>query len=248
MVPGVAAGGHLLCHGNPDGRIIAAGDAEKSDGTAAPFIALTDLTGKVTDVIQTMGFVPANICQAPDGIVWSFGGTGYDERSHPKSGDTLRHFDFQKGQIGSFLARSTFPEPLHPGPEVHASIRCSTSEVVAYSHSAQAYIEMKYSDGAPHVYHAEAPTNLQLSGFTATGSKKVYGFFSRGGTGGLYYLSFDEANSTASWLPVKAAVGAYTKPGVVTGLWGSDGDKLLVSRAEDTTGVAALHWTTPVIQ
>jgi hypothetical protein len=107
---------------------------------------------------------------------------------------------------------------------------------------------MKYGDGAPHVYHAEAPTNLQLSGFTATGSKKVYGFFSRGATGGLYYLSFDEANSTATWLPVKGAVGAYTKPGVVTGLWGSDGDKLLVSRAEDTTGVAALHWTTPVIQ
>ncbi len=231
-----------------DGRIIAAGDAEKSDGTAAPFIALTDLTGKVTDVIQTMGFVPANICQAPDGTVWSFGGTGYDERSHPKPGDTLRHFDFQKGQIGSYLARSAFPEPLHPGPEVHASIRCSTSEVVAYSHSAQAYVEMKYGDGAPHVYHAEAPSGLRLGGITATGPKKVYGFFSSGGTGGLYYLSFDEANSTANWVPVKGAVGAYTKLGVVTGLWGSDGDKLLVSRAEDTTGVAALHWTTPVIQ
>src|SRR6266550_9252517 len=30
----------------PEGRIIAAGDAEKSDGTAAPFIALTDLNGQ----------------------------------------------------------------------------------------------------------------------------------------------------------------------------------------------------------
>ena len=107
---------------------------------------------------------------------------------------------------------------------------------------------MKYGDGAPHVYHAEAPTNLRLVGFTATGSRKVYGYFYRGSIGGLYYLSFDDANSTANWLPVKGAVGAYTKSGVVTGLWGSDGDKLLVSRAEDTTGVAALHWTTPVIQ
>jgi hypothetical protein len=232
----------------PDGRIIAAGKAEKSDGIAAPFIALTDLAGKVTDVIQTTGFIPAHICQAPDGTVWSFGGTGYDERSHPKPGDTLRHFDFQKGEIGSYLARSAFPKPLHPGPEVHASIRCSTSEVVAYSHSAQAYVEMKYGDGAPHVYHAEAPSGLRLGGITATGSKKVYGFFSSGGTGGLYYLSFDKANSTANWLPVKGAVGAYTKLGVVTGLWGSDGDKLLVSQAEDTAGVAAIHWTTPVIQ
>jgi hypothetical protein len=232
----------------PDGRIIAAGLAEKSDGTAAPFIALTDLAGKVTDVIQIKGFAPASICQAPDGTLWSFGGTGYDEHSHPNPGDTLRHFDFQKGQIGSYLSRSTFPEPLHPGPEVRASIRCSAGEVVAYSHSAQAYVEMKYSDSAPHVYHAEAPSGLRLVGFTATGSKKVYGFFSRGGTGGLYYLSFYEAANTAQWLPVEGAVGAYTKSGVVTGLWGSDGDKLLVSRAEDTTGVAALHWATLVNQ
>jgi len=63
-------------------------------------------------------------------------------------------------------------------------------------------------------YHAEAPTNLQLSGFHSDGLQESLWFsFSRGGTGGLYYLSFDEANSTASWLPVKAAVGAYTKPG-----------------------------------
>jgi len=95
---------------------------------------------------------------------------------------------------------------------------------------------MKYGDGAPHVLSRRSPNPiLQLSGFTATASKKVYGFFSRGGTGGLLRIfSFDEANSTASWLPVKAAVGAYTKPGVVTGLWGSDGDKLL-RRAEPRT-------------
>jgi streptogramin lyase len=84
-----------------DGRIIAAGKAEKADGEAAPFVALTDLAGKVTTVIQTKGFAPMNICQAPDGTVWSFGGTGYDEHSEPNPGDTLRHFDFQKGEIGS---------------------------------------------------------------------------------------------------------------------------------------------------
>src|SRR6266567_3848447 len=225
----------------PDGRIIAAGEAEKTDGTSAPFIALTDLAGKVTDVIQTKGFFPANICQAPDGTVWSFGGTGYDERSHPKPGDTLRHFDFQKGQIGSYLARSTFPEPLHPGPEVLASVRCLASGLVAYSRSAQAYIEMKYSDDASHVYRAEGPSNLRLAGFAATGSKQVYGYFYRAGTSGLYYLSFDETDNTAHWLPVEGTVGDHAKPEVVTALFGSDGDKLLVSRAGDSVGVAALH-------
>jgi hypothetical protein len=232
-----------------DGRIIAAGFADKLDGAVGPFIALTDLAGKMTDIIQTNGFAPANICQAPDGTIWSFGGTGYDERyehSEPKPGNTLRHFDFQKGEVGSYLPRSTFPK--HPGPEMGAYIRCSAGEVVAYSPRAQEYIEMKYGANAPHVYHAEAPSGLRLLGFAVTGSKKIYGHFSLTGHHGLYYLSFDQTANKVKWLPVDGTVGVYTKPGVITGLWGSDGDKLLVNRAEDRAGVAALHWATPLDQ
>jgi hypothetical protein len=229
-----------------DGRIMAAGAAVKSDGAAAPFIALTDLSGKMTDIMHTNGFAPANICQAPDGTIWSFGGTGYNERSEPKPGNTLRHFDFQKGEVSSYLPRSTFPK--HPGPEMSAYIRCSAGEVVAYSPRAQEYIEMKYGADAPHVYHAEAPSGLRLGGFAVTGSKMIYGYFSLLGRGGLYHLSFDEAAKTVTWLPVEGTVGPYTKPGVITGLWGSDGDKLLVNRAEDRAGVAALHWATPLDQ
>jgi hypothetical protein len=229
-----------------DGKIIAAGKAENVDGTAGPFIALTDRSGKVTNVIQTSGFFPVNICQAPDGTVWSFGGTGYDDHSQPKPGDTLRQFDFQRGQIGSYLPLSTFPEHRHPGPAILAYLRCSTHEVVAYSGSTQEYVEMKYGGEAPHVYHVDNPPDLRLHGFATTGSKKAYGYFSRAGKGGLYYLSFDEAASIVEWLPVAGTDGAQTNTGAIIGLWGSDGNKLLVSRAEDTAGEAALHWATLV--
>lgn len=228
-----------------DGRIIASGMTEKSDGTAASFIALTDLTGKITNVIQTKGFGPVNVCPAPDGTVWSFGGTGYYERSSdPKPGDTLRHFDFQKGEVASYLPRSGFP--TKPRPEVSAQIRCSADEVYVYSSNAHVYIEMKYSGGAPQVYAAEAPAGLRFHGFAATGSKKVYAYFSKLGDGGLFFLSFDETSKTARWLPVEGTVGVYTKPGVIIGLWGSDGDNLVVSRAEDRTGQTAFHWATAV--
>jgi hypothetical protein len=227
-----------------DGRIIAAGTAEKADGAAAPFIALTDTAGKMTKIVQTKGFFPVNICQAPDGTIWSFGGTGYDEHSQPKPGDTLRHFDLQKGEIGSYLARSTFPK--RPGPEIKAYIRCSTNEVVAYSSNAQEYIEASYGGSAPRVYHAEGPSGLRLGGFAVTGSKKIYGYLFHAGNGGLYYLLFDEVGSTVQWQPVEGAVGVHTKSGVIIGLWGSDGDKLLVSRGEDSAGAEALHWATPV--
>ncbi len=229
-----------------DGRIIAGGAADKLDGSVGPFIAFTDLSGKVTDVIQTNGFAPTNICQAPNGTIWSFGGTGYASHSEPKPGDTLRHFDFHQGQIGSYLPRSSFPK--RPTPETLAYIRCSANEVVIYSTKAQEYIEMEYNGDSPHIYHAQVPSDLRLVGFAVTGPKKVYGYFSIRGEGGLYYLSFDEAANTVTWLPVRGTVGAYTTPGVITGLWGSDGSQLLVSRAADSAGNIALHWTTPIDQ
>jgi hypothetical protein len=114
---------------------------------------------------------------------------------------------------------------------------------VVYSNKAQEYIEMNYGDDAPHVYHMEAPSGLRIVGFAVTGPKKAYGYSSRRGATGLYYLSFNEAANTVSWLPIKGTVGLYTEPGVIVGLWGSDGDELLVSRAE---GEAALHWATPL--
>jgi hypothetical protein len=227
-----------------DGGIIAGGHAEKPDGSAGPFIALINPAGKITNVIQTRGFVPENVCQGPDGTVWSFGGTGYDTNSEPNPGDTLRHFDFQKGKIGSYVPRSVFPK--HPTPGMIAYIRCSANEVVAYSTTAREYIEMKYGGDAPHVYHAEVPSDLRLLGFAVTGSKKIYGYFSLLGRGGLYYLLFNEAANTVSWVPIEATVGVYTEPGRITGLWGSDGNNLLVSRAEDRAGEQAIHWVTPL--
>lgn len=226
----------------PDGRIIAGGKAERSDGTSAPFIALTDRAGKVTSVIWTAGFAPVNVCQAPDGTVWSFGSTGYDEHSQPKPGDTLRHFDFQKGQIGSYLPRSTFPRS--PAPETLGYIRCLSDGLVAYGSKSQEYLEMKYSGDTPHLYHAKVPAGLRQSGIAVTTSKRVYGYFFQGGQGGLYCLSVDGTSNTARWVPVGGTVGAYTEPGVVIGLWGSDGDSLVVSRTGDTAGEAALHWAT----
>lgn len=226
-----------------NGQIIAGGSANKADGSVVPFISLTDVDGKIVSAIQTSGFVPKTICWAPDGTVWSFGGTGFDASSQPNPGDTLRHFDLQKGQIASYLPRSSFS---NKHPEVLADIRCSAQEMIVYIPSVNGYVEMKYGDAAPHLYHATAPSDLKLRGFATTGTKQVYGFFSRPNFGGLYYLSFDEAGKTVTWLPVKGTVGSRSDQGVIIGLWGSDADKLLVSRSSDAVGAAAVHWTVVV--
>jgi len=227
----------------PDGRIVAGGAAEKIDGTAAPFIVMTDLSGKLTDVIQTEGFGPTNICLAPDGTVWSFGGTGYDEqkRTEPKPGNTLRHFDFQKGEVASYLPRSLFPN--RPRPESMARIHCAADGVDVYSPRTNLFIRIDYAGKAPEIYHTKGePTGLQFDGFASTDRKYIYGHFLKLGTGGLYSLAFEEASKSATWVPVTNTVGSLSTPGVISALWGADGDKLLVSRAEDPAGMTALHW------
>jgi hypothetical protein len=232
-----------------EGRIIVSGKAEKATGEGVTFIAMTDLGGNVTDTIQTMGFAPVNICQAPDGSIWSYGGTGYDDQSRPNLGDTLRRFDFHKGEVASYLPRTSFPEKLHPGPEVNAQIRCSAGEVVTYSPSGRRYIVLKYGSETPQVYQVEsAPPNQMLTGFAAIDSQQIFAQFSRGSKTGLYVLSIDGARKSANWRAVDKTVGSYSDAGVITRLFGSDSDKLLVNLGDDQAGEAAIHWVSPLRQ
>lgn len=123
----------------PDGRMVASGEADKADGTRAPFIALTDLSGKVTSVIQTKDFYPTNVCVAPDKTVWSFGATSWDEVNHrPLPGDLLRHFDFGKGQLAGYIPRSTFPDPS--SRDTKTLMRCSSGDVAIFSGPENAYM------------------------------------------------------------------------------------------------------------
>jgi hypothetical protein len=234
-----------------DGRIVASGIAEKSDGTAAPFIALTNLAGSVTDVVRPDGFYPANICLAPDNTVWSFGGTGYDSDSRPNPGDVLRHFDFQKGQIAAFIPRSTYP--TLPVPDERASIRCSSTQAVVYASQVHEYIEIDYDSTSHRSYQTAAPPNLKFDGFAFQGPKKVFGYFANhlknsDPAEGLYTLTFNESRKTADWVPVGGAVGPRTQSGVIRTLLGSDGQELVVSRVGDPAGNVAIHWVTPTRQ
>ena len=229
-----------------DGRILASGTVEKSDGSAASFIAVTDLTGRVTNVIQTTGFAPTSVCEAPDGSIWAFGSTGYGLDSQANPGDMLRHFDFEKGQIGSYLPRSAFPQNLHPGPGVNTDIRCLADQVVVYSRNARAYIEMKFGTDVPKIYDVAAPPGFRFVEIALAAPHKAYAYFSLKSKGGLYYLAFDPAGKSATWQPIESTIGPWTQPGAIVGLWGSDGKDLLVSRAEDTAGSQAIYWATPI--
>ena len=229
------------------GQIVAAGSSYKSDDSGSSFIAVIDANGTLR-TIPADGFVPTSICMAPDSTLWSFGSNGY-QLSQPNPGDMLRHFDPQKGRIATYLPRASFPSNLRP--ELQAFIQCSATEVSAYSPSANTFLRMKYTDGAPHLYRVESAPDGKATGLATTDANHIYAYFWRhkpGGVSGLYHLSFHENDTVARWIPVKGAVGSSTDPGVISGLWGSDGDNLVVSLGDDSVGVAAIHWVVSISQ
>jgi len=232
----------------PDGRIVASGEADKADGTRAPFIVLTDLSGKITGAIQTKDFYPTNVCVAPDSTVWSFGATWWDSANHrPLPGDLLRHFDFEKGQLAGYIPQPTFPEPLsHDNPTL---MRCASTQVAIFSGPENTYILMPYEGKVPRLYDAPTPAGQSLIGLAIPGSGNAYGMLinrerADDQTQGLYLLELDETAKAVRWAPVTAAVGPRTSAVTVVRLWGTDGDYLVVSRSQDPAGVAAVHWAT----
>jgi len=233
---------------DPEGNIVVSGSTEKADGTTAPFIARTDLTGKVSKVIQTTRIDPSQVCLAPNGTTWAFGGTGYEDTGLPKPGNTLRQFDFDKGEIGAYIPRSTFPRL--PMPNELAQIACLPTSVVIYSGRAHEYIELEYATGLARRYKVEGPSGLWLAGFAALGPRKVFGELANPSNQndartGLYSLAIDENAMTARWVPIIGAVGDQSQVGTITSLWGADGDSLVFSRVGDVSGKVAIHWATP---
>jgi hypothetical protein len=234
-----------------DGRILVSGVADKSDGTSAPFIGRTDLAGKLTDVIQTKEFAPTNVCGAPDGTVWSFGTPFWDEQTRGwKPGETLRHFDFQKGQLGGYVPQSVFGNKL-PAPSAISEIRCTQDGVSVYSRPAGTYIEMSYASDTPQIYRVQNLAGLFLYGFASSGPRKVYGLISdrtnpQNKTLGIYSMLFDETNMTATWKACKNCIATPNEPGRIGTLFGIDGENLIVERNGDPLEREALHWV-PVV-
>ena len=87
------------------------------------------------------------------------------------------------------------------------------------------------------------PGGLEVVGFAVTHSGDVYGALDHLGTDdgreGMYTLVLNRTADTAYCQPVKGAVGSLSEVGVVSKVWGADGDSLVVSRGNDP---AVLPW------
>jgi hypothetical protein len=184
-----------------NGGILASGEADKADGTRDPFIALANFKGQITNVVQTQDFYLRNICAAPDGSIWAFGGIMRNNSQNDHfQGNMLRRFDFQHGETASYIPRSNFPNRMQP--DVLAFIRCTIDSIFAYSTAASILIELQYKSQTPRIYQVSTPPELVVGGLAVTNSDSVYGLLTDpgnrsgdSGENGMYFLVLDDGKA-----------------------------------------------------
>ncbi len=231
-----------------DGAILAAGWAIMQDGSISGYIAKTDLAGNTTQSAATSAFRPEQICEAPDGTVWSLGSTiGPDGREH--NADVLRHYSFERGLMHSFLPQSTVEAPLDsetPWFSPFASyLRCGNEKISLYLKFTDEYVEVNISSFELKRWKLDDAVVQQrkASGLAVTEDGRVYVSFRASGlegvplVRGLYQIKAKSGNPIAALLPVAGTIstierGKVPPPGTFTMLWGADGNQLVVWRIE----------------
>lgn len=196
-----------------DGGILAGGGEILQNGAATGYLAKTDVQGNTIQSVETGDFKPEQICEGPDGTVWSLGkAVRNDGQSSPDTG-VVRHYSFEKGLLHSFLPESTVQAAVrssHPWFVPYGSfLRCGKEKVVVYLDFTDEYAEIDTSSFELKRWKLDESAVQQgkASGLAVTDDGRVYASFSSHGRSGpqgltgLYQINKDRSRKSSSAPP-----------------------------------------------
>ena len=232
-----------------NGAILAAGWAIMQDGSIPGYMAKTDLQGNTIQSIETGAFKPEQICEAPDGTVWSLGKAGRSDGAPVPDTEVVRHYSFENGLLQTFMPENTIQASMnseHPWFTPFGSfLRCGKEKVSVYLRFTGEYAEINTSTFELKRWKLDDSVvqQRQASGLAVTEDGRVYVSFRVSGiigqpqVRGLYEIKAVSGKLIAGLLPVKGTVTAVERgkipaPGTFTMLWGADGNQLVVWRTE----------------
>jgi hypothetical protein len=237
------------------GGILAVGGTAMNNGSIRKFIAKTDPTGHVVELI-TMGgaFTPRQICESPDGTIWVL---GYDlefRESPDANKNLLRHYS-DKGMVASFIAVDSigsFPDSVSQIANTGRSyLHCGQDRVSVYLGPAALYIEVDASSGQLARWNVDMSSVVgsNTHGFAVTDEGRLFIAFANDPDPngerkhGLYELKATPGSRIASLTAVDGTVTAFDSYKTVPDrsflrLWGADGNSLVVSRKGDDQGLS----------
>ncbi|HET9994536.1 MAG TPA: hypothetical protein VFQ18_03965 [Candidatus Acidoferrum sp.] len=243
-----------------DGAILAAGWAIMQDGSTPGYIAKTDLAGNTIQSVETGAFKSEQLCEAPDGTVWSLGKAVRPDGLPVPDTEVVRHYSFEKGLLQSFLPENTVQAIMDSERPWFVSfgsfLRCGKEKVSIYFKFTDEYAEINISSFELKRWKLDegAVRQGKASGLAITEDGRVYASFSAHGMSGpsgltgLYQVKTESGNPVARLLPVIGTISDFEsgKPrvaGAFLRLWGADGNQLVVRRAEerDASWVSVLN-------
>lgn len=236
-----------------DGAILAGGGAIMQDGSISAFIVKTDLAGNTIQSVATGTFHPEQLCEAPDGTVWSLGSAFRPDNLPVADTEVVRHYSFEKGLLNSFLPETTVRALLNSSEQWFSPfgsfLRCGKEKVSLYLEFTDEYAEIDNSSFALTRWKLDQNVVQQrkANGLAVTDDGKVYASFSAHGAHGvsgpygltsLYQVEAKPGNPVARLLPIGGTVDAYgtgdrLAPGVFIWLWGAKGNQLAIWRADE---------------
>ncbi|HXI40113.1 MAG TPA: hypothetical protein VNH83_09045, partial [Bryobacteraceae bacterium] len=203
---------------------IAVSYGDTSDGNRGG-ITFLDSTGKRTGGIDTQNYLPGNLCYAEDHSLWSFG--WQQDKDNPGRRDPKDHMLVRKysggKQVGAYLPRSAFPDPLEPGTDSWQEMRITVTHdrvgVLAWRESSDdlEWVELDLNGNLTGRWRV--PGNRSETSFAFTSDNHLYALRRdrHGKIRRLFVL--DHASSTLKEVdaPIQGA------------LYGADGDELVFS-------------------
>ena len=230
-----------------DGAILAAGGATMRDGSIQGFIVKTDLAGTTVQTVITGSFMPEQICEAPDGTIWSLGKILSEDDGQQRNTDVVRQYGFEKGLLHSFLPEDTVKAVVRSKRPwfnpFDSYVRCGKNKVSVYLSFTKEYVEIDNSSLELNRWKLDQALTQQREGdgMAVTEDGRVYlglqvfGKPGRSPFRGLYQIKAVSGQPVAELLPVSGAI-SFLEPGTVSPpesfvmLWGADGNQLVVWR------------------
>jgi hypothetical protein len=237
-----------------DGTWVVCGSYYANGGGGAPFIALITPYGSSQQVVRTEPYSPNLIAVAADGTFWTVGRELNSNRSE-KSGVNLdagvvRHFDRSGHQIGSWLPRSSFPDPSEfaatLGYLTASADRIGWIHYRTYRNSGGVggYEEIS-SDGTlthyPLPQIAQPKRALSVEGMTINDSGDVFAVIRDSGAPHSGFSIVCLNRSTKQWNPVALS---WPASGDFAFLYGARGSDLILQMPGDSP--SQVHILTPV--
>ncbi len=247
------------------GAAIAAGYAVMADRSTERFIARTDPSGKVVAVVRTNPFNPECVCLSSDGTVWSLG-VEADKDDRHEDYPLVRHYSFDKGLLGTYLSRDSFPRTtINPAGVAATSaissaqatyLRCEGGTVWLYINVTDQVVRIDPSTKSETRFQVDmaSPGYAKVRGFAVTDDGHLFAGVAncRMQSTRLYELQPDRSTLRAKWVAVDDGVptagGADWPPGSFTRLWGAEGQSLVVEKTGEPDRLSWVPVTRAAIQ